>query len=49
MCGPERLVDGDEKLRELLWLSCAVVLVIGTTAGGAGERHTWVRQSRQGC
>ena len=38
MCGPERLVDGDAKPRELLWMSRAVVLVIGAVAGGAGER-----------
>ena len=34
----EWLVDGDAMPRELLWLSRAVVLVIGATAGGAGER-----------
>ena len=40
MCGPERLVDGDARPRVLLWLSRGVVLVIGATAGGAGERDT---------
>ena len=37
MCGPERLLDGDAKPQELLWLSRAVVLVIGTTAGVPGK------------
>ena len=45
MCGPERLVGGDAKPPELLWLSHAVVWVIGATAGGAGERDTWASQS----
>ena len=40
----EWLVDGDAMPRELLWLSRAVVLVIGATAGGAGERDTWASQ-----
>ena len=41
LCGPERLVDGDAKPLVLLWLSRAVVLMIGATAGGAGETDTW--------
>ena len=44
MCGPERLVDGYAKLRELLWLSRAVVLVIGATAG-VPEKETRGRGS----
>ena len=37
MCGPERLVEGDAKEWGLLWLSRAVVLVIGATAGVPGK------------
>ena len=37
MCGPEWLVDGDAKPRELIWLSRAGVLVIGATAGAPGK------------
>ena len=49
VCKPERLVNNDEKPRELLRLNSRVAVVIRAITGRTAESETWASQSGLGC